>query len=158
MYAQKKGLGILFFERILKRRDLITRFIKFGFVGGTGFVVDTSTFWLLMGLGVPHLQARAMSYWVSASSNWFLNRTFTFSDAPKTAPVKQWLSYLLMAVGSFVLNWGSYYVLTSQFEFFIRYKTLALIIGVGVGMMFNFSVANYLIFKRKKAISVSHER
>lgn len=99
-------------------------------------------------LGMPHLYARAASYWISATSNWFLNRIFTFKDAPDKPPVRQWLSYLLMALGSFVLNWGSYYILTTQFDFFIEYKTLALIAGVGVGMMFNFSVANWVIFKR----------
>lgn len=102
-----------------------------------------------MAMGVPHLQARAISYWVSATSNWFLNRKFTFKDALKKPPAAQWLKYLLMALGSFVLNWGSYYLLTTNFSFFIEYKTLALIVGVGVGMMFNFSVANWVIFKRK---------
>lgn len=136
------------FNRYRHSQHALWRFVKFGMVGGTGFVVDSCVFLLLLFLGVPHLQARALSYWVSASNNWFLNRIFTFHDAPKVPPVGQWCQYLLMALGSFGLNWGTYYLLTDLSELFVQYKMLALIAGVGVGMLFNFSMANWVIFKR----------
>ena len=122
------------------------RFMKFGLVGGSGFLVDLGSYTLMTLTGTPHLVARAISYWISASWNWFWNRNFTFAHVPKQKKLEQWLKYLLMCLFSFVLNWGTYYLLTTQVEFFAQYKQLGLIAGVAVGMFFNFTIASSVIF------------
>ncbi|MRI34821.1 hypothetical protein EOPP23_17730 [Endozoicomonas sp. OPT23] len=127
-------------------RATFQRFMKFGLVGGSGFVVDLGSYTLITLSGVPHLQARAASYWVAASWNWFWNRNYTFAHVPRQSKLRQWLKYLLMCLFSFVLNWGSYYLLTTYIEFFADYKRLGLVAGVAVGMFFNFTVASSVIF------------
>ena len=125
------------------------KFLRFGMVGTTGFVIDISIYTLLASVaGVPHLVARGCSYWCSASWNWIWNRTFTFSDAEKTRKFPQWGKYLVMCLISFVPNWGTYYLLTTYIPFFMDYHQLALIAGVGAGMLFNFTMASQIIFGR----------
>ncbi len=127
------------------------RFSKFGLVGFTGFLVDTLVYKSVMVAGLPHLVARAISYWVSASTNWYLNRSFTFNDAEFEEKSSQWVKYLAMCAGSFVLNYGSYYLLTEAYGIFDGdYKFIAFLIGIAMGVVFNFGVANWVIFKRDR--------
>lgn len=127
---------------------MVIRFIKFGAVGATGFLVDITIYTLLFnGLGVPALWSRGNAYWVSASWNWMLNRNFTFGDASRTRRRSQWLKYLGMCAVSFVPSQGTFYLLTSQYPFFAEYSQLALVAGVIAGMLFNFTGAHLLIFK-----------
>lgn len=126
---------------------LLVRLTKFGLVGASGFLVDMSIYTLLFDIfGIPHLVARACSYWVSASWNWFWNRNFTFTHIEKRKKFTQWMKYLGMCMISFMPNWGTYYLLTSYVPFFSEYKQLALIAGVGFGMLFNFSIASVFVF------------
>ncbi|MDD7804172.1 MAG: GtrA family protein [Endozoicomonas sp. (ex Botrylloides leachii)] len=129
---------------------LIKRLFKFGLVGASGFLVDMSVYTLLFAIfGVPHLIARGISYWVSASWNWFWNRQFTFAHTEKRKKLPQWIKYLGMCLISFFPNWGAYYLLTTYIPFFSEYKQLALIGGVGFGMLFNFTIASFFIFPDK---------
>ena len=131
------------------------RFIKFGIVGGSGFIVDMSFFSILsVTLGVPHLVARGGSYWVSASWNWYWNRTFTFNHVEQNKKAPQWIKYLSMCLVSFFPNWGTYYLLTEFVPFFAEYKQLALVGGVLAGMMFNFTFASLFIFSPDKEAGV----
>ncbi|MDP0561224.1 MAG: GtrA family protein [Candidatus Endonucleobacter sp. (ex Gigantidas childressi)] len=139
-------LGML----LKKYKCLIVIGIRFGIVGASGFLVDMGVYTLLfIVFGVPHLIARGSSYWVSASWNWFWNRNFTFSHIDKPRKLAQWIKYLGMCMVSFVPNWGTYYLLTTHVQFFYEYKQLALIAGVGLGMLFNFTIASLFIFPGK---------
>ncbi len=126
---------------------LAQRLFRFGLVGASGFLLDMGVYTLLSTvIGVPHLIARGGSYWCAATWNWFWNRVFTFADAERARKIPQWGKYLSMCMVSFVPNWGTYYLLTSSVVFFEQYKILALIAGVGAGMLFNFTIASLFIF------------
>ncbi|MDP0589525.1 MAG: GtrA family protein [Candidatus Endonucleobacter bathymodioli] len=141
-----------------KYKYLIALGLRFGLVGASGFLVDMGIYTLLFIIfGVPHLLARGSSYWVSASWNWFWNRNFTFSHQDKPKKLEQWIKYLGMCMVSFVPNWGTYYMLTMYIQFFSEYKQLALIAGVGLGMLFNFTIASLFIFPGKtSSTTVEH--
>jgi putative flippase GtrA len=54
--------------------------IKFGLVGGSGYLVNLGVFALLSGnLGVHHLIAAVGAFGVAVSSNFFWNRHWTFA-------------------------------------------------------------------------------
>jgi membrane-associated phospholipid phosphatase/putative flippase GtrA len=132
----------------LSRNELVVSFIKFGLVGASGFIVDISVFTgLHNGWGMMSELARGIAYWFAATWNWFLNRSFTFARAQKDAHAGQWSNYLIMCLVSFFPNWGTFTILTNSFEFFERYNQLALIAGVGAGMVFNFIGARFVIFR-----------
>lgn len=134
----------------LSRHEMVISFIKFGAVGASGFIVDLTVFTLLHNvIGAGSSVARIIAYWVAATSNWFFNRTFTFAEADKADRTLQWGKYLAMCVVSFFPNWGTFYILTTTTEFFAQYTQLALVAGVAAGMMFNFTGARLVIFKKK---------
>jgi len=68
------------------RREL-TRFLKFGFVGIAGAVVDFGTFFLLSTvLGVWDLLATTISFAAAVTSNFLWNRYWTYPDS-RSKPV-----------------------------------------------------------------------
>ncbi|MBE8182798.1 MAG: hypothetical protein HAW61_04675 [Candidatus Portiera sp.] len=125
-----------------------SEFVQFGLVGGSGFIVDVSIYYLLQyAADMQHIMARGLSFWVGASWNWFWNRTITFSDHFKSHPVKQWSSFVLISIFGFSINWGSYYLLTEYVAFFDDYKIFALMAGVVAGMGLNFMFSRIFIFR-----------
>ena len=125
------------------------RFLKFGMVGGSGFLVDSAVYFFAQFLGLNHSAARVVSYWCAATNNWFLNRIFTFNDVQHEQKRRQWLKYMLMCVFSFILNWGSYHLLTNYVPFFMQYKFIAFLFGILLGMVTNFTLSQFVIFKNK---------
>lgn len=125
----------------------MAEFVQFGLVGASGFVVDLIFYLLLQFLfGMSHVTARAVSFWGAASWNWAANRLITFTHRQKTSKLVQWPSFILSSLLGFGVNWGSYYMLTSYVPFFSEHLVLALIVGVLMGMGFNFTMARMFVF------------
>ncbi len=123
-------------------------FFQFAAIGSSGFIVDLAVYLLLQMMGVSHTVARAISFWPAVSWNWALNRVITFSHREKTAKTTQWGAFASSSLIGFAVNYGTYYTLTTFVPFFQEHMILALIIGVIMGMGFNFSISNLFIFKK----------
>ncbi len=140
----------------LSRNELVVSFVKFGLVGASGFLVDISVFTgLHNAMDLAAELARGIAYWVAATWNWFLNRSFTFASADKDGHAAQWSKYLLMCLVSFFPNWGTFTLLTNNVDFFAQYNQLALVAGVGAGMVFNFIGARFVIFRQQPGKDLS---
>ncbi len=124
-----------------------SEFVQFGLVGGTGFLLDSLFYFCLQLAGLTHDMARAISFWPAVTWNWFWNRTITFTDRKKDSKFKQWASFVTTSGFGFVLNFGSYKLLTDYVPFFMEHKYPALMVGVLMGMGFNFMVARVLVFR-----------
>ncbi|MDH3466983.1 MAG: GtrA family protein, partial [Gammaproteobacteria bacterium] len=123
--------------------------LQFAGIGATGFVVDLSVYLSLqLVFSMDHRVARAISFFVAASWNWGGNRIVTFPHRPKTPKLKQWPIFLATSAIGFVVNWGSYVLLTTYVPFFDRHKIVALLIGVLLGMGVNFLGAHKIAFRR----------
>ena len=123
-------------------------FFQFAAVGSSGFIVDLAVYLLLQMMGLSHTVARAISFWPAVSWNWALNRIITFSHREKTAKTTQWGAFASTSLIGFAVNYGTYYTLTTFVPFFEEHMILALIVGVIMGMGFNFSISNLFIFKK----------
>ncbi len=123
-------------------------FFQFAAVGSSGFIVDLGFYLLLQLFGLSHTVARAISFWPAVSWNWMLNRLITFSHREKTAKATQWGAFASSSLLGFAVNYGTYYTLTTFVPFFQEHMILALIVGVLMGMGFNFSISNLFIFKK----------
>lgn len=123
-------------------------FFQFAAVGSSGFIVDLAVYLLLQMMGLSHTVARAISFWPAVSWNWALNRVITFSHREKTAKTTQWGAFASSSLIGFAVNYGTYYTLTTFVPFFEEHMILALIVGVIMGMGFNFSISNLFIFKK----------
>ena len=124
------------------------RLISFGLVGASGLLIDVAFFLTLQSLGVEHRLARFVSFWPAVSWNWLVNRALTFDERPRQPHARQWTRFVASSVLGLGINVGSYTLLTSFVELFARYRLLALVVGVGLGGVVNFLVANRYVYRR----------
>jgi putative flippase GtrA len=132
------------------------QFLRFGIVGGIGFLVDAGLLHLMLVAGLGHYGGRAVSFLAAVTTTWILNRSFTFrretAGASQSAPapsLREWLAYLgLMAIGGAV-NYGTYAAAVELSELVRRRPELGVALGSIVGMAINFWSAKTMIFERK---------
>lgn len=78
--------------------------IKFGLVGGSGYVINLAVFALLSGeLGVHHVPAAVAAFCVAVSSNFLWNRHWTFAAADGHAGF-QAARFFAVSVGALLIN------------------------------------------------------
>ena len=124
------------------------RLISFALVGASGFVIDLLFYLALQGVGLEHRLARFVSFWPAVSWNWLINRALTFDERRREPHARQWTKFVVSSVLGLAVNVGSYTLLTSFVDLFARYRLLALVIGVGLGGVVNFLVANRFVYRR----------
>lgn len=146
----------------------MSSFFRFSLVGGLGFLVDLGIF-AVFSLTMPFLYARAIAFWCAVTSNWYLNRHFTFATntvigSNEGGKFKQWALFTISSLIAFVPNMGIYYLMiqlgqsgtlqTSHWPAFddtslliVLWPYFALIPGIIAGMLVNFVAAKYWVFK-----------
>jgi len=127
-----------------------TEFAHYGVVGASGFVVDISAYYLLQLFGLEHQLARAISFWPAVSWNWALNRVTTFGERERRPKARQWIEFVLSSLIGFSINWGIYYLLTSETAFFDTYRLLALVAGIVAASLFNFTASTLFVYSEKR--------
>ena len=132
--------------------------LRFGLVGIGGLLVDLAVLYV----AAPSLgwySARALSFWAAATATWWLNRHYTFARATAAESVasvgRQYLRYLIsMTLGGSV-NYLTYATV-------IVWWTLPAAPAAGValgscaGLVFNFVVAKYFIFRHPAKNPATH--
>lgn len=128
----------------------LAEFVHFGAVGASGFMVDVTFYYLFQLFGLDHYIARALSFWPAASWNWAMNRRGTFGERQRRPRTRQWAEFLAASAVGFVINYGVYYTLSTWVGFFEEFRILALMAGVAVGSMFNFTVSTLFVYSEKR--------
>ena len=123
------------------------RLSGFALVGASGFVIDVLFYLSLQGLGLEHRLARFLSFWPAVSWNWLLNRVLTFGERPRQPHARQWTMFVASSLLGLTVNVGSYALLTSYIDLFVRHRLLALVLGVCLGGVVNFLVANRFVYR-----------
>ena len=126
-------------------------FIRYLFVGGTTFIIDLGTLYILHGkLNMPIAAATSISYWLSVVYNFCLNRWWTFSASENSS-----LSHHLLAYGVILgVNYLFTVLFVSIMSHHINYavaKTLA----VAIQVTWTYPVYKNFIFITKKSEVVS---
>jgi putative flippase GtrA len=134
-------------------RQLISRqFLRFGIVGGIGFLVDAGLLRLLLMAGLGYYGGRLISFLAAATVTWILNRSFTFRREGEWArkhPAHEWLHYLgLMVIGG-VVNYATYAAAIEISDLVRQHPELGVALGSIAGMLINFWSAKTMIFERK---------
>lgn len=127
-------------------RTLVLQFLRFGTVGGMGFVVDTAVVYALRG-AVGLYWAGAMAYPVAATFTWAVNRLWTFRGQGGGSAGRQWARFLATNLLGFALNRGAYFLLITISPFVAEYPVIAVAAGAGAGMFVNFYLARAVVFK-----------
>ena len=134
------------------RALLRSRFLRFGVVGGAGFVVDEAVLTILHYLiGLDRYSARAISIFCAATFTWWGNRNLTFAEHAATGGLgalgREWLKFMLANGVGAAVNYGAYTVLVSFAPAPLSNPLLATAIGVGVGLVFNFTLSKRFVFR-----------
>ncbi|KAA2215001.1 GtrA family protein [Pseudoroseomonas oryzae] len=133
---------------LTNQRPLLGQLMRFGTVGGIGFLVDTAVLYTALGLGSGLYAGRVLSYLVAASGNWFLNRLWTFRDASPERPGRQWALFLVVNICGFVINYGVYAALVSSVAIVAAHPVLGVAAGALAGMTGNFFLNRSLVFRQ----------
>ncbi|MDE2006692.1 MAG: GtrA family protein [Rhodospirillales bacterium] len=124
---------------------LIAEFLRFGTVGGIGFVIDTGVVYALRGaLGL--YGAGLVSYVVAATCNWLLNRVWTFRGRGSGPAHRQWARFLAANLVGFALNRGAYALMVTFVALAARQPVFATAAGAVAGMFVNFALSRRLVF------------
>ncbi|ARS36506.1 GtrA family protein [Pontibacter actiniarum] len=121
-------------------QSLFFKFLKFGVVGFSGLVLDFGlTFLAKEVLRWNKYVANSLGFAVASSSNYYLNRVWTFHSADPEIGW-QFSKFLVVALAGLLLNNLVIYLLTERFRFNFYIAKFCAIVLV---FFWNFSI-NYL--------------
>lgn len=121
--------------------DLFQKFLKFGAVGFTGLFVDFGITWFTKEkLKVPKYVANAIGFSSAATTNYFLNRIWTFESTNPKVMVEYGEFFLISLIGLIVNTIILYFLVSKVKMNFYTSKVFA----IGFVTVWNF-FANALI-------------
>jgi putative flippase GtrA len=124
--------------------------LRFAIIGALGMPVDWLVLQLMVHWGTGPYLGRVLSWFCAASFTWAGNRYFTFAATRARSlagTAKEWLRFLAAnAVGGLV-NVGLYSVLVRFAPPPFNNLTVALMLGVLLGLVFNFTLSKKVVFK-----------
>ena len=141
----------------MELKPLFHKFLKFGVVGASGAVIDFGVTALCKGIfGIPDLLSNAIGFTLAATSNYFLNRVWTWKSTSKEVGVEYAKFFFVSLLG---LGLNSLIVLllkdisivprfvetTLDWDFWV-----AKIIATAVVTVWNFLANNFFTFRQKK--------
>jgi putative flippase GtrA len=122
-------------------RSLLHKFIKFGVVGFSGVFVDFGITYVFKEiLGVQKYVSNAIGFMVAASSNYFLNRVWTFQSTNPNVAV-EYTEFILISFIGLIINTTILWLLVNKLRMNFY---LSKIFAIGVVTLWNFG-ANVLI-------------
>jgi putative flippase GtrA len=120
--------------------DILTKFIKFAAVGTSGLIIDFGTTYLLKEKAkINKYIANAAGFTLAATSNYFLNRLWTFhSTNPQI--FYEFSSFIIVSIIGLGINTGVLWIFTkkTKLNFYIS-KAIATLVTV----LWNFT-ANFI--------------
>ncbi|MFL1460985.1 GtrA family protein [Roseococcus sp. DSY-14] len=125
---------------------MIGQFLRFGVVGGVGFVVDAAVLLAAMALGLDKYSGRLLSYLAAVSTTFALNRAWTFRDrrSGEGGLAAQWARFAALNLVGFAANYGTYALLVA---FTATHPVLGVAAGALAGMGFNFALSRRYVFR-----------
>jgi len=120
--------------------NIIIKFIKFGFVGFIGLIIDFSITWLLKEkLKLNKFIANGTGFATAASVNYIINRVWTFQSA--NPDVKgEYFSFIIVSVIGLGINSFVLWFFIKKFKLNFYFAKL---IAIGITTIWNFG-ANLL--------------
>ena len=132
----------------LRARSNWVQLAKFCVVGGIGYVINLAVYTTLLHAGLHYLVAAICSFVVAATSNYFLNRHWTFHDRRGHVGV-QGLQFFLVSAASLGANLLVLHVLVSVG--LDQHKTIAQAIAIVIVTPLNFLGNRLWSFRHRKA-------
>lgn len=134
---------------------LASKIIRFGAVGGAGFVVNVVA--LAIAKELLHLGKTGdwfFGFFVSVTFTWWGNRNITFHEHKSTDQkgiLAEWAKFVATNSLGAAANLAVYWPLTHFAPWPFGSEYVALFFGVLIGLIFNFTLSKKLVFKAKKS-------
>lgn len=127
----------------------LVEFIRFSLIGASGMVVDL--FFVFLSYRVLshsfHV-ARVVGFMFALTSNFLLNRKFTFENSDNGNPFRQYAAFFAVCCTGFLFNWLISVRLYETSPFFHRFYLCAAFIGILGGLVINFTGSKLFVFKK----------
>ncbi len=135
----------------MELRPLITKFVKFGLVGASGMVVHFAVLYFFREIvGLNDFVANTIGFITAATTNYFLNRWWTFRSQEKQVAV-EYLKFILVSVIGLGINNGTLWLggkllpeWNDDWRFYVLWG-----FAVGVTTLWNFFGNMLFTFKQK---------
>lgn len=142
------------YVKALRSPDVL-RLVKFCLVGLSGVFVGLGTLKFFTDVvGIHYVASALIAQVTSVTSNFALNRVWTFADRPKENTLlniaREWFKYLISSSMALGVNLGVLALLT---EVFGLYYLLSSLCAIAVATPLNFLVSNYWVWKHSPANS-----
>lgn len=122
-------------------------FLRFSVVGIIGFGADAALLLAAVGLGLPPLAARLLSWLGAASATFALNRRVTFGDAAATPAWRQWPLFLAANALGGAVNYGVFGLVLGGAAPTGPRLVAALAAGTLAGLVLNFWLSRRVVFR-----------
>jgi putative flippase GtrA len=138
--------------RFLLHRLSSSRLVRFGAVGGVGFLVNEAALALaknLMRMG-DHA-AWLVGFAVAVTFTWWGNRNYTFHDKKsdgRLGMAAEWARFVATNGLGAVANFAVYSLFLEFTPWPFNVPYIALAFGVLVGLIFNFTLSKKLVFRK----------
>jgi putative flippase GtrA len=130
-------------------KDLIhnSQFLRFSLVGIAGFLVDWAILSLALSMmGLGFYSGRVLSFLGAATFTWTGNRQFTFRQASRDGPTKQWQRFIGVNLVGGLVNYAVYAALIYNFATVQSWPVIGLAVGSITGLAFNYTGSRLLVF------------
>ncbi len=127
------------------------KFIKFGIVGFSGLFIDFGITYLAKEkLNIPKYVANAIGFIMAATSNYFLNRVWTFQSKNPEVMV-EFTEFFLISLIGLGINTLLLWILVSKFK--VNFY-LAKVFAIGFVTIWNFLANAFITFNPERAILI----
>ena len=118
------------------RKNVISEFFKFCLVGLTGTVVNLAVLYSLTEyLGMHYLLSAVFAFVIAATSNFFLNKTWTFREKAGEKVLKKYSQFFIVSLTALAVNLCFLWLFTDVFKI---YYIISQMIAIAVSMIINF--------------------
>ncbi len=126
------------------------KFFKFGVVGGLGTIVNLTIFFLFSDLlKINEVFIAIVAFIIAATHNYILNHIWTFKDVTKEERISLsgWGKFILSSLIGLTINLIVLKIIIYLFN--PKFKVIAQGFGILSGMIVNFLLAKFFVFKNK---------
>jgi dolichol-phosphate mannosyltransferase len=118
------------------KKNVIKEFFKFCVVGGIGTLINISILYLLTEkIKVYYIISAIFSFVIAMSSNFLLNKIWTFKEGVKSGIRKKYFQFFLVSLSALFVNLLFLYFFT---EILGIYYLISQILAIGLALIINF--------------------
>ena len=125
-------------------------FLRFAIIGALGFLLDLAVLALAIEvLGLGSYAGRALSFAVTVTFTWAMNRWLTFADR-RAAPggiLKEWARFVAANAIGLAVNYAVYAALLTWASGWLASPYVAAGCGSVAGLVFNYAASSRLVFR-----------